>query len=40
MKKLTKKERKIYEQCLGQCRYCLLDGACELQRKLKKEKEK
>lgn len=38
MLKLTAQERRVYEQeCLGQCTTCMLDGACELQNKLKKE---
>ena len=33
--KLTKQETKTYSTCLGQCTTCLLDGACELQDKIK-----
>ena len=33
---LTKREIEIYNQCLAQCTTCLLDGACELQDKIKK----
>lgn len=36
MLKLTAEEKRIYEQeCLGQCTTCMLDGACELQDKLR-----
>lgn len=38
--KLTVGERKQYEQCLGQCTTCLLNGYCELQKKIKGEKMK
>ena len=33
--KLTKQETETYNQCLAQCTTCLLDGACELQDKIK-----
>jgi len=33
--KLTKTERETYAQCQGQCRICLLEGGCDLERKLK-----
>lgn len=32
--KLTKTEQETYDKCLGQCRECLLNGECELQKKL------
>ena len=38
MQKLTDKEQEQYDRCLGQCTTCLLDGACELQDKIKGEK--
>ena len=34
---LTKQEQETYDKCLGQCRQCLLNGECELQKKLEKE---
>ena len=33
--RLTKQEREIYGQCLGQCRICMLEGGCDLEQKLK-----
>ncbi len=33
--KLTDAERETYEQCLGQCTICMVDGVCELQKKIK-----
>lgn len=33
--KLTKKQAEQYQQCLAQCTKCLLNGECEIQRKVK-----
>jgi len=33
--KLTKTEREIYAQCRGTCRICLLEGGCDLEKKIK-----
>jgi len=32
--RLTKAEREIYGQCLGQCQTCLMEGGCNLEKKL------
>jgi len=34
--KLTKREREIFVQCMGQCSTCLCEGGCDLEKKLKK----
>jgi hypothetical protein len=34
---LTKQEKELYNQCLGKCNACMLDGGCNLQKKLYKE---
>jgi hypothetical protein len=33
---LTKAERETYAQCLGNCRICLCEGGCDLEKKLVK----
>ena len=35
--KLTKREREIFAQCMGQCSICLCEGGCDLEKKLHKE---
>jgi len=34
--KLTKREREVYAQCLGNCSICLCEGGCDLEKKLNK----
>ena len=34
--KLTKREREVYAQCRGHCHICLLEGGCDLAKKLNK----
>ncbi len=36
--KLTKQEQETYDKCLGQCSHYLLNGECELQKKLDERK--
>lgn len=36
MKKLTKEEKEILNDCGGNCNACFYDGGCDLQKKLKK----
>ncbi len=33
--RLTEEEREVYDQYQGNCRVCLLEGGCDLERKLK-----
>lgn len=37
MKKLTKKEQEIFQDCQGNCSGCYFDGGCDLQSKIKEE---
>jgi hypothetical protein len=32
--KLLPKEQELFNQCLGKCDICMVDGACKLQKKL------
>ena len=34
---LTKEQTKTYEQCLGQCTTCMLNGDCGIQDKIKED---
>jgi len=35
--KLTKKEQEIYNKCRGNCKICINEGSCRLEKKLKIE---
>jgi hypothetical protein len=38
IKNLNTKQREIYSQCRGYCEYCLMEGGCYIEKKLKRRK--